>query len=147
MWGLYFFVFLTLERLFLKEKLEKAPVWVSHVYLLFVSLFGWIIFRFRNVSVGFTVFRGMFGLCSNGFTSYEINAFFKNNIFFLVIAVVACTPLMKNLGRLIVQNARSNADIALFNVARKIAVPVVLLILSTFSLVGDSYNPFLYFQF
>lgn len=147
LWGLYFFVFLTLERLFLKEKLEKAPVWVSHVYLLFVSLFGWIIFRFRDVSVGFTVFKGMFGLCSNGFTSYEINAFFKNNLFFLVIAVVACTPLMKNLGRLIVQNARNNADIALFNVARKIAVPVVLLILSTFSLVGDSYNPFLYFQF
>lgn len=147
LWGLYFFVFLTLERLFLKEKLEKAPSWVSHVYLLFVSLFGWIIFRFRSVSVGLTVFKGMFGLCSNGFTSYEINAFFKNNVFFLVVAVIACTPLMKNLGRLIAQKARNDADIALFNVARKIAVPVLMLILSTFSLVGDSYNPFLYFQF
>ena len=28
-----------------------------------------------------------------------------------------------------------------------IAIPVIILILSTLSLVGDSYNPFLYFQF
>lgn len=147
LWGLYFFVFITLERLFLREKLEKAPSWVSHVYLLLVSLFGWIIFRFKSVSVGFTVFKGMFGLCSNGFTSYEIDAFFKNNVFFLIVAVLACTPLMRNIGRFIAGAARNNADAALFNVARKIAVPLVLLVLSTFALVGDSYNPFLYFQF
>ena len=28
-----------------------------------------------------------------------------------------------------------------------IVIPVILLILSTLTLVGDSYNPFLYFQF
>jgi hypothetical protein len=28
-----------------------------------------------------------------------------------------------------------------------ISLPVIILILSTLSLVGDSYNPFLYFQF
>ena len=89
----------------------------------------------------------MFGLCGNGFSSYEIGALLKNNLFFLLVACLACTPLMKNLGRLITQKARHNADTALFNVIRKIAVPVLLLILSTFSLVGDSYNPFLYFQF
>ncbi len=89
----------------------------------------------------------MFGLCGNGFSSYEINTLFKNNIVFLLVAAFACTPIMKNLGRLITQKARHDANTALFNVARKIAVPLVLLILSTFSLVGDSYNPFLYFQF
>ena len=71
----------------------------------------------------------------------------KNNLVFLLVACLACTPVMKNLGRLIARRARHDADTALFNVVRKIAVPVLLLILSTFSLVGDSYNPFLYFQF
>ena len=89
----------------------------------------------------------MFGLSGNGFTSYEINTFFKNNVVFLLVAAFACTPVMKNLGKLIAQKARHNADTALFNVVRKIAVPLLLLVLSTFSLVGDSYNPFLYFQF
>lgn len=147
LWGLYYFAFLTMERLFLREKLEKAPSWVSHVYLLLVSFFGWIIFRFQNVSAGFTVLKGMFGLCGNGFTSFEINALLKNNLVFLLVACFACTPAMKNLGKLITQRARHDADTAMFNVVRKIAVPALLLLFSTFSLVGDSYNPFLYFQF
>ncbi len=146
-WGLYFFAFLTMERLFLREKLDRLPGWVSHVYLLLVSLFGWIIFRFRDVKLGFAVFKGMFGLSQNGFTNFEINALLKNNIVFLFVAVVACTPFMKNLGKLITNKARNDADTAFFNVVRKIIVPLALLVFSTFSLVGDSYNPFLYFQF
>ena len=71
----------------------------------------------------------------------------KNNLVFLLVACIACTPAMKNLGKLITQKARHDANAALFNVVRKIAVPVLLLLFSTFSLVGDSYNPFLYFQF
>ena len=35
----------------------------------------------------------------------------------------------------------------IWNVVLYALVPVVLLLLSTANLVGDSYNPFLYFQF
>ena len=147
LWGLYFFVFLVLERLFLGEKLKKAPSAVSSIYLLVIVYFGWILFRFRNLSFVGTVLKGMFGLNANGFTSFEISALIKNNIFFLIVAVIAATPLMKYVGRLLNSVSRTNPYAAIFNVTRKIAVPVALLILSTMSLVGDSYNPFLYFQF
>ena len=147
LWGLYFFVFLVLERLFLGEKLKKAPSAVSSIYLLVIVYFGWILFRFRNLSFVGTVLKGMFGLNANGFTSFEISALIKNNIFFLIVAVIAATPLMKYVGKLLNSVSRTNPYAAIFNVTRKIAVPVALLILSTMSLVGDSYNPFLYFQF
>ena len=49
LWGLWFFLFLMLERFVLKKWLEKVPV-ISNVYLLVVVLIGWVIFRFTNVA-------------------------------------------------------------------------------------------------
>ncbi|MCM1545134.1 MAG: MBOAT family protein, partial [Ruminococcus sp.] len=147
LWGLYFFVFATLERLFLSDKLKKAPPFISRAYLLIVVYFGWILFKFRNLGFAGTVFKGLFGLNGNGFTNFEVNTFLKNNIVFLVVAIIAATPLMKNIGKIITYYAKNNPEAAIFNVTRKIVVPVALLILSTMLLVGDSYNPFLYFQF
>ena len=89
----------------------------------------------------------MFGLNANGFTSFEISALVKNNIFFLIVAIIAATPVVKYVGKLLNSVSKTNPYAAVFNVTRKIIVPVALLILSTMSLVGDSYNPFLYFQF
>lgn len=147
LWGLYFFVFLVLERLFLSQWLEKMPSAASRIYLLTVVFFGWILFRFRKLSYVGTVLVGMFGLNGNGFTNYEVSALFKNNLFFIIAAIIAATPLMKYFGKMISCHAKYNPYAAVFNVTRKIVVPAALLVLSTMSLVGDSYNPFLYFQF
>ncbi len=147
LWGLYFFVFIALEKLFLGKKLKETYPWVSHVYLLVVVYFGWILFKFRNLSFVGIVLKGMFGLNRNGFTDFEISALFKNNIVLIVVLIIAATPLVKKLGNLLTYYARRNPHLAVLNVTRKIVIPIVLLILSTFSLVGDSYNPFLYFQF
>lgn len=147
LWGLYFFIFLTLERLFLGDALKKVPPFVSRIYLLVVVYFGWILFKFKDLSFMGAVFRGLFGLNGNGFTNFEINTLLKNNIIFLVVAVIAATPLIRNIGRLITSYAKTKPEVAIFNVTRKIVVPVAMLILSTMLLAGDSYNPFLYFQF
>ena len=42
---------------------------------------------------------------------------------------------------------RSRAGTRLHDFAAYILFPILLLLLSTASLVGDSYNPFIYFQF
>ena len=39
LWGLYFFVFIVIERLFLKRLFEKLHV-LPHIYLLFVVFSG-----------------------------------------------------------------------------------------------------------
>ena len=60
----------------------------------------------------------------------------------------ANTPLMKTL-RTRIENrvAPSAALSAIWNTLFYSLIPVVLLLLSTAGLVGDSYNPFIYFQF
>ena len=147
LWGLWFFVFLMIERLFLKKILEKVPV-LSNVYLLVVVIIGWVIFRFTNLDFGVALVRSMFGMNGNELLSFTSQTLLKNNMFLLAVSVFASLPLMKLL--------RQKIEVALvgtgflqkaWNVVFYAVIPVVLLLLSTASLVGDSYNPFIYFQF
>lgn len=146
LWGLYFFVFLAAEKLFLKKLLDKNRI-ISRIYLLAVVYFGWILFKFRSLSMGFTVIKGLFCLNGNSFTSFEITSLLKNNIFFIVVAIISVTPLIKNIGSFISRRADEEVSVSNLQGVLQIVLPVILLVASTFSLVGDSYNPFLYFQF
>ena len=147
LWGLYFFVFITLEKLFLAKQLKKLPAFVSHIYLLAVVFFGWVLFRFENTEIMFTVLRGMFCLNSNPIATHEIFVYLKDNFIFIIIAIVACTPVVKTAKGLIdYYSKRSQAVNVIYSVYRAV-IPAVLVIISAICLVGDSYNPFLYFRF
>ena len=50
LWGLYYFVFLAIEKLFLGKFLEKLPAVVGHAYALFIIVVGWVFFYFDDVS-------------------------------------------------------------------------------------------------
>lgn len=147
LWGLYFFVFIAMEKLLLREKLENAPAAIRHLYLITVVYFGWILFRFKQFSLGGIVLKGMFGLNGNAFTNAETTTLLLNYLFFIFIAVFSVTPVMRNIGRILSHTAKNSAVMAKVFSVTQIAVPVILLLISTMTLVGNSYNPFLYFQF
>ena len=89
----------------------------------------------------------MLGLNHNGFMNMEVAVTFKNNIFFIIVAVIACTPLAANGYKWMCRRCKT---VVLFKYLRRVIEvvgPVVLLLLATMALVGNSYNPFLYFQF
>ena len=147
LWGLWFFVFLILERYFLKRWLEKLPV-VSHLYLLLVVGLGWVIFRFSSVALGWTLVRSLFGANGNPLTSFAVNIQLESNLYLLAAALLAATPLARWLrDRMEAFARKSNSLGVVWNAAFYSLLPVVLLVLSTACLVCDSYNPFIYFQF
>lgn len=65
-WGLYFGVFLTAEKLFLLRRLEALPGWVSHAYCLIFVAVSWVIFAFDSMADVCTYVKSMFGLGSGG---------------------------------------------------------------------------------
>ena len=139
LWGLYYFVFLMLERLFLRRAFHRFRV-LPHLYLLFVVFVGWILFHFTDIRLGWTVLRGLFGANGNTFSDFRSLTLLENNLFLLIAAIVGCTPLVRRL-------SEHAADNPAWRGCRNVLVPIVLLLLSTCALVGESYNPFLYFQF
>ena len=146
-WGLYYLVFLILERFVLKDWFTTLPKAVKHIYLLVIVYVGWLIFKFTDMGQLGIVLKGLFGLNGNGFTNANVALTFKNNIFFLIFALISVTSFGKTL-RLILKNlSRRGGPWFWINGAWEVLHPVVLLILSAMALVGDSYNPFLYFQF
>lgn len=149
LWGLFFFVFIAMERLFLQKGLERIPSWLSRVYLLVVVYFGWVLFKFEDMADGWTVLKGMFGQNGNGFMTGETRIVLLNYVFFILLAILAVTPLGKWLAQQLDQKTETSSGMAMvrINGILRIAIPVLLLFLSTMALIGNSYNPFLYFQF
>ncbi len=147
LWGLYYFVFLTMERLFLGKWLDKIPHVFGWIYTLFVVLFGWVLFRFRDFSLVWAMLRGMFGVPGNFWLTAETRAALGGYLLFFVIAVLATTPLVSLFGKALRRRSeKSKTAATVYGVVQAVS-PVLLLVLSTAALVGDSYNPFLYFQF
>lgn len=146
LWGLYFFIFIALEKLFLGKILKKSKT-VSHIYLLVIVYFGWILFKFEGLYDIWTVLKGMFCANGNAFCDFETLTILKSNIIFLVVCVMCCTPLFSLLYKKLEE--KSIASTAVFSVysASNVLIPLILLALSVAALIGNSYNPFLYFKF
>ncbi|MEE1087278.1 MAG: MBOAT family O-acyltransferase [Schaedlerella sp.] len=146
-WGLYFFLFIWLENSVLTKKLQSLPSFVGHVYALIVVYFGWALFRCESLDLLGTLFKGMIGLNNNGFIASSTTIIIQNNIFLFLFCVIASTPLLKNIGIFIKKLHFKFQQTPHIVYIYDAVMPAVLLFLSMFALVGNSYNPFLYFQF
>ncbi len=146
LWGLYFFVLLILEKFIFGKYLEKVKI-AGRIYLLITVFFGWVLFKFTDFTILGTVLKGMFGLNGNPASTYEAASFLSGYIFFFIICCVACTPVVKTAKKLMIKFGKTNRPVNIAYRVLDIALPLVLILLASISLVGDSYNPFLYFQF
>ena len=146
LWGLWFGLFISLERLFLRKWLERIPRLFSHLYLILVVLIGWVLFYFTDLPSMWTVLGRMFGIGNPGALDSLSVTRLMNYIFFIPAAIIGCLPIAPRIRELLTtKGTRFYAPAAL--IALEIAVCVILLVVCTAMLVGESYNPFLYFRF
>ena len=144
-WGLYFFLLLFLEKKVLGRFLEKIPRVFGHLYTLFAVLLGWVFFYFTDASSILMMLRLMFGFSGQVFAGPTAVLLLRENILFFVIAAVASTPFVaRTAHRLNPLQLRQRRPALL---AFSISLHVLMLFICTASLVGSTYNPFLYFRF
>ncbi|MBE6913351.1 MAG: MBOAT family protein [Ruminococcaceae bacterium] len=136
-WGLYYALFLMIEKAFLLRHLKKAPV-PATVYALLVAVCGWVLFDLPTLGGALAYYKAMFGFSGAGLCSAADLYHLRSFALMFIVAAVAALPLGKSLyDRL---PARVKA----------VATPVMILavlVLSTAYLVDATYNPFLYFRF
>ena len=96
LWGLYFFLFLVIEKFLLGEKQQRIPAVLRHLFLLIIVYFCWVIFRFRDAAALGMALRGLLG-GGTAAAGMAAGLSLKNNIFLLLVACVACTPLTAKL--------------------------------------------------
>ena len=141
LWGLYYFFFLCLEKFILKKFLAKIPSPIRWLYSMSVVLVGWMVFYFDDFQTLITAFSVAFGHTGNAFTDPVSETLVINNIPFILIAAIASTPVLNVVRRLVGKSSPLTESIL------RIVYNIVMLILCVASLVGSTYNPFLYFRF
>lgn len=132
-WGLYFFVVLVLEKVFLKGLLNKLPTVICHIYTLLVVLFSWVIFACDNINMLCGYVAALLG--ENGFMDSMSLYYLSTNAILLAASTVLSTSLLKRLF----------SKINCFAV--KSAIALVLYVICIMLVATESYNPFLYFRF
>ena len=140
MWGLYYFVILFIEKLFLLKALDKLPKFFRHVYALVLIIIGWVIFASDDVSVLLPYLGSMFG-ANGAIGGMDVYTLLTKAVL-LIICCIASTELPK---KLFLSAAGAMNEKAAFTL--KSVLMIALLAMSMILLIGDSYNPFLYFRF
>ena len=142
-WGLFNFVCLLLERLFLFEKWKAHPVW-KHLYTMLMVNFGWVLFRSESFYQFQEYLGNMFGLNGNGFFSGQALMFLQEYAVYWVIGILLCLPaagwLKKKLASLPKLSKTS------FAVVYPVGMAGLFFVCVTY-LVRSGYNPFIYFNF
>lgn len=139
-WGLYFGILLVMEKIFLGKVLEKIPEVFGHIYMMLMVILGWVLFAIEDFgSLGIYIGNmfGSAGLCSSE-TVYILLKF----LILLVMCIIGSTKLPGKIAQRLCQKAPKAVGIIVENVFY-----VAVFVISVALIVGDSYNPFLYFRF
>lgn len=143
LWGVYYGVLLMIEKMFLLKWLDKLPKVLGHVYCLFLVIIGWTIFSQTDFAVLGDYLRTMAGIG----TTLVDSTFFYHLSCNAVLLVVLCLcsldykPLLAKSKKLTAFMQSGAYDVI------RAVIMVVLMVICFAFLVGDSYNPFLYFRF
>lgn len=138
-WGLYFGVLLIIEKLFLKKRLEKAPSFLQHFYVIFLVVISFVIFNADTFSQAFSDLKIMFFATELPWYSADTFYNLKSYGVLLIIALLGATPLPKVIGKKI-ESTR------LATLLEPLCLGVILIACTAY-LVDGSFNPFLYFRF
>lgn len=142
-WGLYFGTIVYLEKRILFKLTKKVPDIIKWLFTMILVVFGWAIFYYVDFDSLIIFSKSLFGLNNNPLYSNTLSITFMNNIIFILISVIASTPIPSKLFNMLKNKNILTIDLDYM----QIVFNIVLIFCSISMLVGESYNPFLYYRF
>ena len=106
---------------------------------------GFVFFYFKDIRRAFSYLGAMFDGKILMDTDFSVT--FMNHIFFIVLAVLLCAPVSQGLKRLAERLERRSAFMTFTVSVIRGCCLLAILAVCTAMLAGNSYSPFLYFQF
>lgn len=141
LWGLYYGCLLLLEKFFLREKLEKLPKPISHIYTLLVVLIGWVFFMSPNITTAFTTLGKMIGIGATTFANNQAKFMLKSYFLLFVLAILLSTKVYDRIQIFVYNQYKMKAVYTTWTIY------IILLIVCIAFIVGGTYHSFLYFAF
>ncbi|MBQ7596286.1 MAG: MBOAT family protein [Clostridia bacterium] len=133
-WGLLYFVLLTVEKL---TGLHKKAGFFGHIYTMLFVVLGWVLFRAESISAAADYIASMFGAGAQLYDSYMLTYLSSYKVYFIA-GIIACFPIYRLF--------KDKINSKVYNCISA-AIIFALFILSLSFMVKGAYNPFIYFNF
>ncbi|MGY0691298.1 MBOAT family O-acyltransferase [Virgibacillus sp. FSP13] len=147
-WGIYYGLFIMLEKAFLGKVLKKIPNVFQYIYTLLIVVIGWVFFRSETFTYAFSYIKVMFGISGTGVWDIDALFYLSQYGIILFIAIVGSTPILKKLYGLIEFKSKESIFVRLIGKEISINLYVLLILfLSVTYTVSNTFNPFIYFRF
>lgn len=150
LWGLFHWVFMTLENLIPKKENGKSRFGVlGHIYVLLVVCVGFVLFRADTIGQACTILSVMFTGGNTGPLVAASTMRIFDGLFLsaLVVAIICSTFVGQWLITRFAGFKERNKGFAGIAGAVYYVGSILLLVACVMSLAGGSYHPFIYFRF
>lgn len=141
LWGLFFALLLIIERLGFGKILKANPIKpLNWLYTMFMVSLLWVLFRSDNIAQAFTYIGQLF---AGGEGAYSIITYLSMKVIVAIIAAFLLSGFVQRPLKGVINNIK-DTDVYVYS---DFVFRMILLVICIFSLVGGSYNAFIYFQF
>ena len=138
LWGLIFFVLLTIERLGLGKLLAKTKV-LKHIYVIFLIPLTWVVFALPNMQDIATYFSRLFPFFADNTASFvntkDVIRALHDYWYLLIAWVVFCLAFPSRW-----YEKHKNSKLVILGL-------VLIYLMSVYKMQTQTSNPFLYYQF
>lgn len=140
LWGLFYGALLFLEKMLFKGRLQKIPPPLCHIYTMFFVIIGWALFYFTDIGELSVFLKSAFGI---GCAPYDLTTVSAlcTNLWLIIVCIIASTPIPSVVYKHLCRQSE------IFAAVSQPALVVLGLGACFVLLVGQTYNPFLYFRF
>lgn len=143
-WGLMYFAFQLAERLTDFEN-TVHNICLRRIYTLMIVNFQWVLFRSDDIYKAGRYYMNMFCINRNGFLSDTAWMMLRENIVYIIIGIVLCTPVVRDMNEHFYKEPGSIAH-RMYGLMYPLSM-LLLAVICVSYLVTGSYNPFIYFNF
>ena len=138
LWGLYFGVLLILERFVLKRVIEKTPKAIRWALTFLIAVVGWTIFYYTDFSALGQALGALFGAGVSGLSDAASLTVLRRYGLWALGSFVLSLPVVPAVSAKLPVKLRT---------ALGLVLTLLLFGASLLFLIGQSYNPFIYFRF
>jgi len=142
LWGVWFGIWLIIEKLWLGKWLAKIPAPLSWIWSTLLVLLGFVLFDAESLTVAVSRMGNLFGVGLPLVTDTALY-YLRSYGVVLIVGIIGATPLPKLVWSRL-REKKWGLNVSAF--LEPAALAVLLVLISAY-LIDGSYNPFIYFRF
>lgn len=146
LWGLYYGALSAFEKILRWIfKSFRLPAMFNYLYMFAVTIFGWTLFYYEDLYRGIRFMQGLVNVNFLWDTTTEV--MLMNNAWFLFAALIGMTPIVMLTLKKIEAVITKSLFRPIYSVVLYPLSIITVFIVAFIILIGQTYNPFLYFRF